>query len=140
MGLSFSSMRESKYLKKEDLDQDTGNLVTIKAYSRVDVSQEGEPPEYKYVVGFHEFDKPMVLNTTNQAILAQIFGDDAEASIGHQVVVYNDPNISFGGKIVGGIRIRAPRKAKPAPARQPAAAAHYDDRNPPPQTDEDVPF
>jgi hypothetical protein len=33
------------------------------------------------------------------------------------VVLYVDPNVSYAGKITGGIRLRAPRgKAKPAPA------------------------
>ena len=36
--------------------------------------------------------------------------------LGQQIVLYTDPNVSYGGKLVGGIRIRAKRKAAaPAP-------------------------
>jgi hypothetical protein len=44
--------------------------------------------------------------------------------------------VSFGGKLVGGIRIRrAPGgNARPAASRPAAADDQYDDRNPPPRT------
>jgi len=39
--------------------------------------------------------------------------------IGQQIVLYTDPNVAYGGKLVGGIRIRAKRKAAaPTPAPQ----------------------
>jgi hypothetical protein len=54
-------------------------------------------------------------------------------------VLYHDPNVSFGGKLIGGIRVRAPRKqpvsvtgkrpvAMPTPKVAPAApvAANHD--------------
>jgi hypothetical protein len=49
----------------------------------------------------------MVLNRTNTALLRDIFGDECQTWIGHRVVVYNDANVMFAGKKVGGLRLRA---------------------------------
>jgi len=114
--VAFSTMSESKYLKKEDLDEQ-GNLCTIKSFVKQNVAQEGEDAEQKYVMFVHEFPKGLVLNATNRAILEKIYGGDTDDCVGNMVVLYVDPNVSYAGKITGGIRLRAPRgKAKPAPA------------------------
>ena len=114
--VAFSTMSESKYLKKEDLDEQ-GNLCTIKEFKKQNVAQEGEDPENKYVMFVHEFQKGLVLNATNRAILEKVYGGDTNDCIGNAIVLYVDENVSYAGKIVGGIRLRAPRgKAKPAPA------------------------
>jgi hypothetical protein len=102
-------MKNSKFLKKEDVGED-GTLVTIKRVEQINVALEGDPPEEKWCMSFREFDKPMVLNTTNAQLCEKFLGsDDTDDWIGQQVVVYDEPNVSFGGKLVGGIRIkRAP--------------------------------
>lgn len=117
--VAFSSMSEFKYLKKEDLDEQ-GNLCTIKAFKKQNVAQEGEDPEHKYVMFLHEFEKGLVLNATNRAILEKIYGGDTDDCVGNMVVLYVDPNVSYAGKITGGIRLRAPKgHAKPKPASKP---------------------
>lgn len=113
----FSTMGTSKFLKKEDIDKPT--LLTIASFSRMNVAQEGEEPEQKWTVSFEELSKPMVLNSTNRAILEKTFGPDSDDAIGKPVVCYVDDNISFGGKLVGGLRLRAPKgQAKPSPKPQ----------------------
>lgn len=117
--VAFSSMSEFKYLKKEDLDEQ-GNLCTIKAFKKQNVAQEGEDPEHKYIMFLHEFEKGLVLNATNRAILEKIYGGDTDDCVGNMVVLYVDPNVSYAGKITGGIRLRAPKgHAKPKPASKP---------------------
>lgn len=113
--VAFSTMSESKYLKKEDLDEQ-GNLCTIKAFKKQNVAQTDEPEEQKYVMFVHEFEKGLVLNATNRAILERVYGPDTDDCLGNPIVLYVDENVSYAGKIVGGIRLRAPKgKAKPAP-------------------------
>ena len=113
--VAFSTMSESKYLKKEDLDEQ-GNLCTIKAFKKQNVAQTDEPEEHKYIMFVMEFEKGLVLNATNRAILERVYGPDTDDCIGNPIVLYVDENVSYAGKIVGGIRLRAPRgKAKPAP-------------------------
>lgn len=117
--MNIAELKESKFLKKEDAGR--GILVTIEKVTQENVAKEGAPQEMKWCVWFSECEKPMVLNSTNGQIIASITGsDDTDNWAGHKVVLYHDPNITFGGKLVGGIRVRAPR---PQPAQAPAPPA-----------------
>jgi hypothetical protein len=70
----------------------------------------------KWCIAFPELEKPMVLNSTNGQIIAQITkSEDTDHWTGQKIVLYDDPTVSFGGKLTGGIRVRAPRN-QPAPA------------------------
>jgi hypothetical protein len=128
--LNINDLKSSKFLKKEDVG--VGVLVTISGLTRENVAMEGAGEDLKAVLHFEEFDKPLVLNSTNGQIIANItgFGDDIEKNwIGHKIVLFSDPNISFNGRLVGGIRARAPKAGavpdkvlpqiqKPAPSPQ----------------------
>lgn len=95
-------MIDSKFLKKEDAG--TGILVTIKGVEKRDVGTEAEP-EQKWVLLLEE-QKPLVLNSTNLALLEKALGsDDSDEWMGQKVVLYNDENVSFGGKLTGGVRV-----------------------------------
>ena len=113
---SINDLKSSKFLKKEDVGE--GVLVTITALTQENVAKEGVDPDLKFALHFKEFEKPLVLNSTNGQIIAQITGesDNIEKSwVGHKIVLYEDPNVSFGGKLVGGIRVRAPKPASNLP-------------------------
>lgn len=132
-------MIESKFLKKEDAGD--GILVTIKGVEKRDVGTEAEP-EQKWVLLLVE-QKPLVLNSTNLALLEKAFGsDDTDDWIDKQVVLYNDENVSFGGKLTGGVRVDVNRTkryhakqggAATAPAKG-AKPSHFDDMA------DDIPF
>lgn len=123
-------MRESKFLKKEDVGR--GALGTISGCVKKNVAAEGADPEPKWCLTFHEIDKPLVLNATNIQLCEQICGsDDTDDWHGKQIVLYVDPNVSYGGKLIGGIRVRAPKKTAPPPP--PVATS-------PDLTDDDIPF
>lgn len=105
-------MIESKYLRKEDVEQDT--TVTLGR-----VAQESMPNgEKRWVLAFAEFDKGLVLNTTTIRVLADSFGHDSDDWLHKRAVLYVDPNVSFKGQVVGGLRLRPIRgSAPPPPAR-----------------------
>ena len=116
--MRIGEMKESKYLKKEDVG--TGKLVTIISLEQLNVAMEDQPPDMKWIIHFKEFSKGMVLNWTNIQLLSKaVKSEETEDWIGKQVVVYEDTNVGYGGKIVGGIRIREVRRPKatlkPAP-------------------------
>jgi hypothetical protein len=115
----LSDITGGKYLRKEDVEQPA--LVTIKSVDQQDVGMDGAP-EIKWVMHFREDVKPIVLNKVNANIIGTIYGDDTDDWLGKQIVLYNDPTIMFSGRVVGGIRCRAPkqRPAAPAPAQRPA--------------------
>lgn len=117
---NISVLKTSNFLKKEDVASPA--LVTIERVAEENVAKEGAPQELKWCIHFKEVDKPMVLNSTNGQIIAQITGSpETDNWTGHKIVLYHDPSVSFGGKLVGGIRCRAPKgQANPAkPATQP---------------------
>jgi hypothetical protein len=44
---------------------------------------------------------------TNGALIAAItHSEESDGWIGKQIMLYNDPNVMFAGKLVGGIRVR----------------------------------
>jgi len=97
-------------LRKEDVNGEVGVLVTICGCQQANVAVEGADPEMKWTLTFTELDKPLVLNKTNIEACADTCGsDDTKDWFGLKVVLFEDPNVSFGGKRVGGIRVRKPR-------------------------------
>lgn len=130
-------MIESKFLKKEDVSGERGVLVTISACQQANVAMPGADPEMKWTLSFQELDKPMVLNSTNIHMCAKACGsDNTDDWMGKKVVLYEDPNVSFGGKLVGGIRLRAPKtQAAPLVPQRKAPLPQggpFDDLNDPP--------
>lgn len=102
----IGEMIESKYLKQSDVEEDT--TVTVEKVGKANVAPKGEEAEFKWLVRFSELPKPMVLNSTNIKRLAKACGsDDSDDWIGKKVIVYVDPDVEFGGNVVGGLRIRA---------------------------------
>lgn len=127
----------STYLKQSDLGGKRV-LVTIDHVKVEDVGQ-GADQERKPVVYFRKAEKGMVLNRGNADSITSIVGDDETDNWGgHQVVLYVDPSVMFGGKRVGGIRVAAPPAGHGKPSAPPP---------PPPEIvdgfeagDDDVPF
>ena len=116
-----SEMRESRFLKKEDVG--AGVLYTVATCVKHNVAMADQPEEVRWCLTFLEAAKPLVLNATNIQLCELIFkSDDTDHWVGHQLVLYTDPNVSYAGKLVGGIRVRAPRvkPAVPKPAPRPA--------------------
>lgn len=128
---NINQMMPSKYLKKEDVPQPA--LVTIRSFSQDNVAQQGQPEEKKWIMHFNEFENGLVMNSTNLQLCAMaLASEETDDWIGKQVVLFADPNVSFGGKLVGGLRIRAVRRKAPiAPPPPPAAFDNMDD---------DIPF
>lgn len=128
----IGEMIPSKYLKQSDIDDEA--IATIRKIGKANIAQEDDPPEYRWLVRFDEFDKPMVLNRTNIEALADACGsDESDDWIGQSVVVYVDPNVSYAGKRTGGLRIKPARKTK-----QKSASA--DDTGGVKNMDDDIPF
>lgn len=136
-------MMESKFLKKEEVEPAV--LATIARISKANVAKEGADPEYKWTMAFEELDKPMVLNSTNLQMIAVICGsEDSDDWVGQKVVLYNDPNVSFGGKITGGIRVRKPKnqaaRTATAKAEELAKQQQAKEKAPLADLDDDIPF
>ena len=118
------------FLKQEDL-QGKQPRVVIASVDMDDVKDsETGKTEKKLVAHFVGKDKAMILNRTNCETLEAICGTDDYGSWGgHEVVLWIDPSVKFGGKTVGGLRLRAARVAPPPPPRS-HEPGEYDDEIP----------
>jgi hypothetical protein len=154
-------MIQSKFLRKEDFDED--RVLTIKGLRLEDMpSDQSREPQQKWVLYFREEAKGMALSVTTIRVLEQAYGSDSDHWIGNRVMIYVDPNVSFGGKVVGGLRLRTPkvrtakppvqpqrpaapaRPAQPAPQFEPESAPTEDEFSPQPAADHEfddpIPF
>lgn len=128
-----NDMIDSKYLKQSDVPDPV--IVTITKIGRVNLAKDGEAPDEKWAIRFREFTKPMLLNSTNIKLLEKACGsDDTDNWMGKEVIVYTDENVSFGGQIVGGLRIR---KQQAEPTRR---VVHNDSGKSLQDMDDDIPF
>lgn len=121
--MKIDDLIPSKYLKQSDVPEDM--LVTVKELKKQNVARDDEDPEYKYIVFFEEFSKGMVLNSTNIKRMGKALGNDTDDWIGGKVVLYVDPDVEYGGNVVGGLRVRA--KKGPAAAAKKAAGVDEGD-------------
>ena len=118
----IAQMTESKFLKRADVG--AGKLMTIESCDQQNVARKDDAPEMKWCVTFSESEKPMVLNRINGELIAMITGErNSDNWSGHKVVLYDDPAISYGGKLVGGIRVRAAK----GQANKPKATSSIED-------------
>ena len=103
----------AQYLKKEDLsDPVDTELLWVKEET---VTAREKDPKTQLVAYFEGLSKGLVLNTANCETLAEITGtDDPNEWKDVALQLYVDPDVKYGGKKVGGIRIR-----KPAPVSVP---------------------
>ena len=110
----------SKYLKKSDLGPKLKALYTVVGGQLLNVAPENAAPDRKWVVSFKETEKLLPLNKTNLfAFAAAMRNEDTDSWIGKKIVVEYDPNVAFKGKIVGGLRLRAPSTGAPVAAPPP---------------------
>lgn len=108
--MNIDDLKKSNFLKRSDVNPAV--LVTIAGAESINVAKDGAPEEMRRCLRFQELEKPMVMNSTNGEIIARITGSrDDDNWAGHKIVLYDDPNISFQGKLTGGIRARAPKMA-----------------------------
>ena len=110
--MNLNDLLDSKYLKKDDLG-DQEHTVTIRKVTKTNVARDDEEPKYKAAIAFDELGKPMVFNKTNLKRVAKAYGNDTDGWIGKKIVVYFDPEVEFGGEIVGGLRVRVPAVRRP---------------------------
>jgi predicted phosphoribosyltransferase len=135
-------MKKGKYLKTEDLNDIGGEAtVTVVGVKEMNVALENQPEQMKWVMKVQELDQLVILNNTNLQLMEKATGsDDSSQWRGKQIVIYVDESVSFGGKLVGGIRVRrvpaAVAEATPAVAPKQTAKAgdKFDD------FEDDIPF
>jgi hypothetical protein len=124
-------------LKQEDLQGREVRAVVDHVSMEEIKTDDGK--ERKLVAHFAGKDKGLVLNrTTCEALEAMTGTDDVDYWAGTPVILYVDPTVKFGTKVVGGIRLKAPG-ARPAPPTQAPSPPPLRE-NAAPVSDDDIPF
>ena len=125
--ITWGDCSESEYLKKEDIYPPEGVTVTIEAYQKKTIKGNGgEPDKEKVCVKFKEFDKWLVVNSTNGSSLKADTGSDSPAeSIGKRIDIYVNNFIEFAGKTVGGIRFKPFEAGISSDSQQDAADEYF---------------
>lgn len=102
--MQIGKYRKSKWLKKEDVAElDEGQrLTTVEAILEEQVGDDIKP-----VIYFKGIEKAWAANMTGLEALAEMSGSqDTEDFVGIRIEIYVDPDVRYGGKRVGGIKLR----------------------------------
>lgn len=129
--MDLRTLDQSKYLRGADLPQG-GTIATIGGFG---VEQFDEGPKL-VITWLTPGLKPMLCNKTNrQRLMAMLGTSDTNQMVGQQVWVYHDQFVEYGGKMVGGLRLKeAPQPAAQAPIPPgPAPTSSPPRRGPQPQ-------
>jgi len=95
---SYKAYRDGQFLSKVDVNPKT-------------IAAPNKPPKPKLVLFFDGSEKGLIMNMSHGDFLAEATGnDDPEEWIGYEVELFVDDNVTYGGKRIGGIRLRAPQE------------------------------
>ncbi len=103
MNINDTFPSSSNFLKKEDLPKPI--KVKISDIDLMEFDQDGKT-QRKLVIGFEGKEKKLACNKTNARTIAAMHGDETDNWIGKEITLYNDPTVSMGDQVVGGIRIQ----------------------------------
>ena len=103
---TWGDLGGAAFMTQDDLPEPKG--LHIQKFTREEVGQ-GDTKETKTIVHWAEDIRPLVASKTALKQIQAVTGAKLpKEAIGQPVGLYVDPTVSFGGKIVGGIRVRAP--------------------------------
>jgi len=102
MGYNINQVLASKWMSGTDIPPQGVDLPIL----NVTKEAVGEMLDEKLAIHFGGGHKPLLANRTNLRIVSSLFGPDTSAWTGQVVNVYFDPSVQYGGKLVGGIRLR----------------------------------
>ena len=119
-------MKKSTAFPSDFLTQeDVGDGLTIEIESVVMEEMPGDDKETKPVIICKDRPKPLpykfAVNRINWDLIALATGeDDTDNWPGKRITLWQDKSVSFGGKLVGGIRVRPKtvEQAKPSDVKE----------------------
>ena len=107
------------YLRKEDLHGE--QIVTVtEVWSEALLNASRK----KLVMAFHELEKPLILNKTNIKRMVRIFGTGDTSAWQGPITLYVEHDVEYGGRVVGGIRVKPAIATRDERDKQPAKNGH----------------
>jgi hypothetical protein len=109
--MNVDDMNDSRFLTAAECGEN-GIRYVIEYITKQNVAPLGEKPKEKWCAYSSNGQKPFVLNKTNRLKIAEILGTkETDDWTGGEIEPYRAHDIPFQGKLVDGIRVRAPRNA-----------------------------
>ena len=133
--MKISEVFPSRYLKAEDLE---GANVTV-TIEEAKIEEVGPKKESKLVISFVNTLKKLVLNKTNAATIAKLYGEETDEWLGKRIILY-PKDTEFQGEMVLALRVSL---QKPTGAHKPSSddkGRLLSDVNPPPDAEDGDPF
>lgn len=97
----------NRYVSKDDVESPV--VWTIANVVLVEMDDDNGGKKKPPVMHFSDPDsKPLIMNNSNWMTLEDLYGDESDNWTGKKIELYKDPNVMFGGKRVGGVRVRKP--------------------------------
>jgi len=135
---------QSRFFGKSDCREPV--WLTIKGEGTEMVKQQNGPDRKETVLHFVENDKPFILKSTNAQLIGNFTGIKySEKWEGIRVQMWVDESVDFGGKIVGGVRVKQAinPQGRPMPQQDAPPSSTFQpppEFDPAPPKDDDVPF
>ena len=117
---SFTHLKEEnlpvistgKYLKRESVTAE-GEVHTVIKCAEEEINASDGGTETKWILYLSDL-KPLIMNATNiRRAVAAFASSETNNWPGKKIIVFDDESVEFGGKVVGGVRLRAvPAKGK----------------------------
>jgi len=113
------------FIKKEDVQAEDVTLTIANVEPVQFTNADTQQVDRRLQVTFNN-DKKLTLNATNLQILIKRFGAHTQNWIGQAVTLYFDDNVTYAGRLVGGVRIRVPKVRAQGPTLVPVADEEAD--------------
>ncbi len=107
------------FLSKDDVSPGEELKLTITAVEWTGFKDKEGNPQPKRPQLTLDDGRKWSLNVTNTRVLAKYFGKDASQWVGRNILVWHDETVTYGPRMVGGLRVRVPTE-------KPAAVGHDD--------------
>jgi len=104
--MKMGQMFPSRFVTKEELA--APRTFTIHSVEMQEIEGEDGKSDKPVLLFKEKGAKPCILNKTNAEVLKDEFGPDTEDWADCAIELYVDQAIRFGGKKIGGIRVRRP--------------------------------
>lgn len=113
MSTISSGLPQSEHLKGTDLDEGAAVTLTMERIGEVEVPDFNDETKKikKLALFFANKAKSLILNKCNGEELIKMHGDDREAIVGKEVVLYRT-SAKVKGEVYAALRLRAPNSIK----------------------------
>ena len=114
--MKADELSTSDYLVESDVTPPIRVTITEPVPYLKNMAKDNQPPNNKTIITLAETKKLFCCNITNFKLIARNTGEqDSDDWVGKQVNLWFNPDIEFGGDIVGGIRVMTPQPQVQAP-------------------------